>query len=379
VTGLERHVAAAALGLVERLPALGGQKVLVVVPDRTRDFAAEWTLHPMLEALLESGASPGNVTVAIASGSHVTSDHDVERVGELPTGIHLLRHIPEDATAFVGATSRGTEVRVHPALLEADLVCAIGPVALHYFAGFGGGGKLLFPGLGSRASIAANHRLSLAPQRGLADGVAPGRTSDNPVALDLREAHELLPRAHHLSLLHGGRALAWSDFDEFDRLTSAYALECRAGEAHSADLVTTVTWSATDVVQAHKTLFHAALFARDGGEIWLYAECPEGVGSPTLARWLELPDRAALEAAARTHYDLNAQTAISLVAIAERVRVRWFSSTPLPALERWGIECVDVPISSDARAAEIRHSGGTELFLEHATRTIPRLTPANER
>ena len=325
---LEPGVARAAHRLGTQLEGLRGQDILVLVPDRTRQFDPALTLLPLLDGLIENGASGEAIRVAIASGSHVATEDDVRRLGRLPHGVRVLRHDPDGPSALAGTTPGGTEVRVNPALLESDVVCAIGPVAFHYFAGFGGGGKLLFPGLGERRSIAANHRLSLAPERGLANGVEPGRTRDNPVARDLREAHRLLPQAHHLTLgtrLGTEFACRWSNPLQFDLLCKVWASERIRGEARSADMVLGNAQPDIDVVQSHKALYHLALYARDGASILLGGACPEGIGSPTLARWLALPDRATLEREARANYDLNAQTAISLAAIAERTEVTWIA------------------------------------------------------
>ena len=352
--------------------------VLVVVPDRSRECPLELVLPSLFGGLVERGVAPERVTVAIASGSHVASAADVARLGILPADVRLLRHDADGPAAAVGTTSRGTEVRVHAALLEADVVLAVGPLVLHYFAGFGGGGKMLFPGLGERTSIAANHRLSLAETRGLADGVEPGRTIGNPVAEDLREAHRLLPPAHHLSLVQeegAWLAAPWSDFADFDRLCSTYRTMRTFGDRHAADVVW-VHQPALDVVQAHKLLFHAALYAKDGAEIILDAGCPERVGSPALARWLARPDRATLEADARAHYELNAQTAISLAAIAERTRVTWYPYRPIPELERWGITMVDDLVPAVLRVTEIHDAGGTVVQLDRPGLTIPQATPA---
>jgi nickel-dependent lactate racemase len=354
-----------------------GKDLLVLLPDRTRAFPLREILPPFGEALLEAGASPARVTYAIASGTHVASPDDVAPLeGLLLPGSRLFTHDCDGPTALVGTTSRGTEVRVHPILLEADIVFALGAVALHYFAGFGGGGKMLFPGFGARAAIAQNHRLSLAPERGLAAGVEPGRTRDNPVALDLREAHRMLPQAYHLSVdpedPERGPTV-WHDFGEFDALCADYAERCRVGERHAADFVYARAAGplGIDVVQAHKSLFHAALFARSGAEIILDAECPEGLGSHALARWLTRPGRERLESDARAHYDLNAQTAISLAAIAERTRVTWVSSRPLPELSPWGIR-----VSSDReevleRKVGAAMAGQSIVMLHDPTERIP--------
>lgn len=328
-------------------------KILVVVPDRTRAFPLARVLPPLVEALLARGAAPERVTVVLASGTHVAGDADVavEHLGVLPAGVRVVRHDPDGPMARCGVTPAGTPVEVHPTLLEADRVLALGGTAFHYFAGFGGGGKLLFPGLGARTAVAANHRLSLAPwpPGGLAEGVEPGRLDGNPVALDLRDVHALLPPARHLTLWESDDGFCgerWTEPDAFARLCARYARGRRVGVPHAAEVVIASCGGHPkdlDVVQAHKALFHAARYAKDGARIVLLAACPEGIGSPALARWLSRADRAALESDARTAYDLNAQTAISLAAIAARVRVTWVSSRPLPELVRWGFEVVQNP------------------------------------
>jgi nickel-dependent lactate racemase len=369
----------AALDLLFEGKSLAGKDVLVLLPDRTRQFPFEAILQPFALRLWAADADEDRVTYAIASGTHVPGPADREPLGAyLPGSPLVLDARPEERMVSVGTTARGTDVRVHPFLLEADRVFSLDAIALHYFAGFGGGGKMLFPGLGARTSIAANHRLALAPERGLAPGVEPGRTRDNPVALDLRAAHEFLPRARHLTLFpaeddNWSGLVVWSDYADFDRACAEYADRCRVGERHAADFVVAIASGAVgiDVVQAHKALFHAALYAKDGAEVILFAECPEGVGSPALARWLALPNRDRLEADARANYDLNAQTSISLAAIAERTRVTWVSPHPLPELAAWGITVVADPGDAIGRVGRGVHEGRPVVRLDHPTRRLP--------
>ena len=103
----------------------------------------------------------------------------------------------------------------------------------------------------------------------------------------------------------------------------------------------------------------------------LFAECPEGVGSPALARWLAKPGRDRLEAEARSNYDLNAQTAISLAAIAERTRVTWVAPRPLPELAAWGFEVVADPSAALGRAERAVREGRRVVRLDRPTRRLP--------
>ena len=355
-------------------------RILIVVPDRTRTFPLREVLPGLVERLLERGAAPERITVAVASGTHRPSDQELSarHLGPLPGGVRVLRHDADAPARHCGTTPAGTPVDVHPALLESDCVLALGTIVFHYFAGFGGGGKMLFPGLGARGAIALNHRRALGPlpPGGLAAGVEPGRLEGNPVAQDLADAHALLPAANHLTLwsvTDGFAGARWRTPAEFRALSARYAAGRRVGQRAAYDVVlaTCPGPGGLDVVQAHKALFHAALYAKDGGEVVFEAACPEGAGSAAMERWLASTDRAALEREARKGYDLNAQTAISLAAIARRVRVTWVSPEPLPALVRWGVRLANDAVREAVRASSAAGAGARIARIPAPTDVLP--------
>ena len=366
--------------LADGVKSPAGARVLIVVPDRTRTFPVRAVLPALVDRLLERGATAERLTVAVASGTHRPSHHelDARHLGGLPAGVRVLRHDADAPASHCGTTSAGTPVDVNPALCESDTVLALGAIVFHYFAGFGGGGKMLFPGLGAREAIARNHRRALGPlpPGGLAPGVEPGRLDGNPVAQDLADVHALLPAASHLTLwpVTGGFAGSrWRTPEEFRALCTRYADGRRVGARGAYDVVraTCAGPGGLDVVQAHKALFHAALYAKVGGEVIFEAACPEGAGSAAMERWLAATDRAALEREARRDYDLNAQTAISLAAIAERVRVTWVSPEPLPALARWGIRRGQDAAFEAERARAAAGSGARIARIPLPTDVLP--------
>ncbi len=371
----------------------GSGTVLVIVPDRTRPFPLDRILPDLFDALDGHGTAPDRVTIAIASGTHRPDASDLarSRFGSIPEATRIVAHDPRGPMADLGRTAAGTPVRIHPLVTEAQSILAIGGTAFHYFAGFGGGPKLLFPGLGESAAVAATHRLSLAPwpPGGLAPGVGPGRRIGNPVAEDLLAVGARLPRAVHATLWREngvpGReeerhfaGEVWSDVAQFERLCADYAAPRWVRDALPSDLVLASAggWPRDlDVVQAHKALFHASLFARPGAAIVFYAECEEGVGSAALARWLDLPDRNTLEERARSHYDLNAQTAISLASIAERFQVTWIGRPAHEGLVRMGFGFEENPeravLEAARSVARDRGTGARVTCLTQAAELVP--------
>jgi nickel-dependent lactate racemase len=80
-----------------------------------------------------------------------------------------------------------------------------------------------------------------------------------------------------------------------------------------------------NLIQAHKSLDMAAHACKDGGTIVLLAECRDGLGHPTFLKWFEERDSRALEARLRNAYEVNGQTAWSLLTKAERYRIHLVS------------------------------------------------------
>jgi nickel-dependent lactate racemase len=366
-------LAAAVVALADSVgtPDDGGA-TLILVPDRTRAFPLASALASLLARLVARGHAAERLTVMIASGTHRAADADTDpaRLGALPGGVRVVTHDADGPGAAVGTTPAGTPVRVHPALLAHARVLALSGTAYHYFAGFGGGPKMLFPGVAAREGIALNHARALGPwpPGGLAPGVEPGRLAGNPVAEDLAAAARLLPRAAHVTAWRdaGGtwRARRWSAPEEFPLVCALAERGRRVGVAFAFDAAWASAGGAPrdlDVVQAHKALFHAARYVKDGGRIVFAAAAREGYGSAAVERWLGRPDRATLEAEARTAYDLNAQTAISLAAIAARIDVTWIAERPLPLLARWGVRVVPAADAATTLHEEARRLAGARV------------------
>jgi nickel-dependent lactate racemase len=62
-----------------------------------------------------------------------------------------------------------------------------------------------------------------------------------------------------------------------------------------------------------------------GGAIILLAECGDGLGQPTFMKWFTEKDSRALEARLRETYEVNGQTAWSLLTKAERYQIHLVS------------------------------------------------------
>ena len=162
----------------------------MVVNDATRPTPSAEVLR-VLQADLEVWlAAPGNrLAFVVATGTHrVALPAEIEHIfGSDLARAHSDRIFCHDAKdtdrlVHLGRTARGTEIWVNRLLAEARSVLLINSVEPHYFAGYTGGRKSLFPGLAGYETVWANHKLTM--EAGSETLVLGG----NPVHEDLEEA-----------------------------------------------------------------------------------------------------------------------------------------------------------------------------------------------
>ena len=260
------------------LPALPhGARVTLIVSDATRTEP-----RGVFIAALRRRLPHVRWTIAIATGTHGPAI--VEQLGmtaDMLSGAALVNHDGHAARDLVdlGTTRRGTPVRVHRCVVDADLVIATGCLRPHYFAGFGAGVKAIFPGLGEAAAIRANHRLKIEP------GARAGVTDRNPCRADLEDA---VSRVSTPCFLVNGvcdpdgaiRAVVAGDLRAAFEAGAALARPWFTVHAARAELVIAsdrlpITAS---LYQAAKIAAAAAPLVAPGGVLAIAAECREGVG-----------------------------------------------------------------------------------------------------
>jgi nickel-dependent lactate racemase len=83
-----------------------------------------------------------------------------------------------------------------------------------------------------------------------------------------------------------------------------------------------------NLIQAHKALDMAAHACNNAGTIILLAECSEGLGRADFMKWFDAADSRALANRLRVSYEVNGQTAWSLLTKTERYRVCLVSKLP---------------------------------------------------
>lgn len=328
-----------------------GEKVVIITSNMTRYTGSEIYLPLLVERLSRQGIADSDIEILIALGIHrKQTEHEHQRIlGPLYGRIRVSDHECDDhdALTFIGTTSSGIKVSINRRAVEADHLILTGTIGFHYFAGFGGGRKSVLPGIASRKACMASHFAVLNPGDGSGKNplAVTGNLEGNPVHRTMVEGCALAKPAFILNtvLASDKQIIAafagdWREAHEtgcrFYRKRFAYPL------AEKGDLVVASCGGFPkdiNLIQAHKSMEYAAQALKDGGVMILLAECRDGFGNGTFFNWFRHKRLEEFEAALRAQYEINGQTAYSLLQKAQRFRIILVSQFSLQQVEEMGM------------------------------------------
>jgi nickel-dependent lactate racemase len=363
-----------------------GESVLFVVPDATRRTACGQVINLLVRRLIANGTAPHEMAVIFASGIHraVTEEEKYEILTPfIAQRIKTLDHNPRDLMQIVrmGETNSGIAVELNRAMTQFDHIVLLGGAAFHYFAGFTGGRKLVCPGLGSSKTISATHKLAFdCETHDRRAGVGTGLLDGNPVHEAFVEAASFAKPAFAVTTIVNDQG------DAIDMYCGDWIASHRSACEAYADLNTMRISEKRDVViascggwpydinmiQAHKALEAAAQACCDGGTIVLLAECSEGPGRSDFLNWFSASDSLDMAKRLCENYQVNGQTAWSLLRKAERFKVRIVTGLDESETNLLRMQKIDPETLTD----NVRKSSGYILPL--GARVLIRLSDESE-
>ena len=92
-----------------------------------------------------------------------------------------------------------------------------------------------------------------------------------------------------------------------------------------------------NLIQAHKSMEYASQALKPEGVMILLAECRDGFGNPTFFNWFRHRKLDEFEASLREQYEINGQTAYSMLMKAQRFRIILVSRFPEQQVESMGM------------------------------------------
>lgn len=146
-------------------PTLGelaarAREAVIVFDDMTRITPVSEVLPPVLAEMEAAGLSPDRIRLIPALGMHGAMNNlDFRnKLGDrVLRRYQVFNHNPYENCILAGNTPSGTPVYLNREFMECDLRVGIGSIAPHVNAGFGGGGKILLPGISGHQTIKAFH------------------------------------------------------------------------------------------------------------------------------------------------------------------------------------------------------------------------------
>ncbi len=176
--------------------ARGKKEVAILFDDLSRPTRAVELVPYLLRELDEAGISPEDIRFVAALGAHGAHnrlDFCMKLGREIVEKFPVYNHNPYENCVKVGETKRGTPVFINKEVMACDLRIGVGCLLPHRLTGFGGGSKIMVPGVAGLETIVANHLAvgGRGPGRTLHPTLAMGRSQENIMRLDIEEAAKM--------------------------------------------------------------------------------------------------------------------------------------------------------------------------------------------
>lgn len=280
---LERPISSPSLP--ERISA--DSSIAVIVEDLTRASPKKEILETLLEQLASLSVPDDQIAIVMALGTHRALSMD-ELSGafgqELTQRYNFINHdCRSNDLVQIGNLKTGTPVKINSTVHSVDFKIGIGSIFPHPLNGFGGGGKILFPGVADFESILEHHL-----KYGFRGGSDLGLTDRNPFYEEIKS----------LAISGGLDFIINSVLDHNDRLyqiVTGDPVEAHRQGIHicesiisksfdrKADLTIISAFPYTEGNQIMKPLAPASLITQKGGCIILVADCTVPLAEEYLA------------------------------------------------------------------------------------------------
>lgn len=309
-----------------------GQTVVFIVNDPTRVANSHVFMPILLDEVNAAGVKDEDVSIIFALGAHrnMTMEEMTKEVGEEvtkrmqgPNGHRMFNSDYQDQSQYkyFGDTSRGTPVWIHKIVAEADHVIATGSVVHHFFAGFGGGRKAVFPGVCYYETIRKNHSMIFDPNAVI------GRLHGNPIYEDQIEGVEMCKPSFLFNAVLNEKKEFINIFagDYIKAHLEAVKLVDEVYGAvieKEADLVIVSCGGYPkdiNVYQLQKTMDNAWCAVRPGGVVIILGECCEGSGSAAFEKLMQENDTPEkVEATVRANFQIGAHKAYAVTRLMKK-------------------------------------------------------------
>lgn len=173
--------------------AKGRQRVAVIFDDISRATPTRLLAEIVLEELHAAGIRKDQIRFICALGCHGAHGREefVQKLGRnIVENYDVFNHNCYDNLEKIGTASKGYDVFINREVMSCDLKIGIGSILPHVFNTFGGGGKIICPGVAGIDTIQQTHiaAIDFAKKNGIISAATMG---DMRVTAMRREIEEI--------------------------------------------------------------------------------------------------------------------------------------------------------------------------------------------
>jgi nickel-dependent lactate racemase len=250
-------------------------RIAIIVDDLTRPTPAAEILEVLLSRLADNGFSREHITLVVALGTHEAMKREAleARVGKgVASSYKTVQHNAwQSDLAPIKIPGDGRMVKINPDVALADLKVGISSILPHPMAGYGGGPKIVMPGVSDFEYIRDHHMKHVIHPRSRA-----GITTGNPfhescmraaraIGLDFSINCVYNQKGQVIRIIGGSLEMAFTEAVEvcFEKLGHRFE--------EKVDVTITSTFPHTHGHQFFKGLSAPDVVTRDTGAILLIA------------------------------------------------------------------------------------------------------------
>ncbi len=261
----------------------GSHRAVIIADDLTRPTPVSLVVPQLLAELNAGGLPDSRIRVVIALGTHrpMTEAEIAARFGEeVVSRVQVINSefVDKAKLADCGLAADGTRLWVDRQVMECDLRIGVGTILPHPVAGWGGGAKIFYPGVGGADTVAQYHLQQTRLTRNVFGDVTSHIRANMERWVEQLGLHFIV----NVICTSDGRvyrAVA-GHLIEAHRRGVEFAKEVFAVCARRrAEIVVVGSYPADlDFWQASKALTSADHLTADDGTIIMVTPCPEGIG-----------------------------------------------------------------------------------------------------
>lgn len=156
-----------------------GKRVAIVTDDGARPTPTWEILPVLLKKLSEQGVKREDIRVVVGLGTHAVMGDEAlgRKIGEeIMQDYRVIQHdCRSEDLVPIGRLETGAEVRINRDVAEADIRFGLGSIFPHPMNGYGGGPKIVFPGISNYDAIREHHLAWTVHPRSIFGNVAGNR------------------------------------------------------------------------------------------------------------------------------------------------------------------------------------------------------------